>query len=194
MRANDDCIGSTIASVVELKSPNNPESKKPDLKEIEKLNAKSAIYRTVQKQHIRKLKGGCMWPALKSTLASAKKLESLIDKYSIKRIFLLFRCVYKHLQQLPWSVCQFVVSSPQSRTLTDFHCVGTFGPSQSIRGPRDVIYFPKAMTNSFHIFIGGVEKNSIRGVRGGVDFPAVFSHLSFQICHHETQLTCQWVV
>ena len=49
MRANDDCIGSTIASVVELKSPNNPESKKPDPKEIEKLNAKSAIYRTVQK-------------------------------------------------------------------------------------------------------------------------------------------------
>ena len=43
MRANDDCIGSTIASVVELKSPNNPESKKPDPKEIEKLNAKSAI-------------------------------------------------------------------------------------------------------------------------------------------------------
>ena len=49
MRANDDCIRSTIASVVELKSPNNPESKKPDPKEIEKLNAKSAIYRTVQK-------------------------------------------------------------------------------------------------------------------------------------------------
>ena len=93
MRANDDCIGSTIASVVELKSPNNPESKKSDPKEIEKLNAKSAIYRTVQKQHIRKLKGGRMWPALKSTLASAKKLESLIDKSSIKQILLLFRCV-----------------------------------------------------------------------------------------------------
>ena len=38
--------------------------------------------------------------------------------------------------------------------LSDFHCVGVSGPSQSVRGLWDVIYFLKAMmTDSFQISI-----------------------------------------
>ena len=40
-----------------------------------------------------------------------------------------------------------------SVTLSDFHCVGVSGALQSIRRPRDIIYFPTAaMTNSFHTY------------------------------------------
>ena len=38
-------------------------------------------------------------------------------------------------------------------TLSDFHCGGAFGLSQSVRGPRDVIYFLTALTNSLQTSI-----------------------------------------
>ena len=41
-------------------------------------------------------------------------------------------------------------------TLSDFHCVCVSGPLQNVRGPRDVIYFPKAITNSFRTSISKV--------------------------------------
>ena len=43
----------------------------------------------------------------------------------------------------------------QSFTLSDFHFVGVFGPLQSVRGPQDVIYFLKAMTNRLQFFRAG---------------------------------------
>ena len=55
-----------------------------------------------------------------------------------------------HLLHLPrwvgWLVTQLV-------KLSDFLCIGLAGPFQSVRGPRDVIYFLKAMTNSFQTLI-----------------------------------------
>ena len=33
--------------------------------------------------------------------------------------------------------------------LSDFHCVGVFGPSLSARGPLDVIFFLKAVTKNY---------------------------------------------
>ena len=37
-------------------------------------------------------------------------------------------------------------------TLSDFHFVGVSGPLQSVRRPQDMIYYLKAVTNSFCIF------------------------------------------
>ena len=41
-------------------------------------------------------------------------------------------------------------------TLSDFHCGGAYGLSQSVRGPRDVIYFLTALTNSLQTSISKV--------------------------------------
>ena len=38
-------------------------------------------------------------------------------------------------------------------TLSDFHCGGAFGLSQSVRGPQDVIYIMIAMTNGLQTSI-----------------------------------------
>ena len=43
-----------------------------------------------------------------------------------------------------------------SFTLADFHCVDVSGPLKSVRIPRNVICYPKAMTNSFQILISKV--------------------------------------
>ena len=67
----------------------------------------------------------------------------------------LFRCV-----SIPSTYPgEFV--HPSVRSLVphiDFHFIGVSGPWQNVPGPRDVVYFPKAMTNSFQIFFceGGV--------------------------------------
>ena len=55
----------------------------------------------------------------------------------------------KHIYVEPTPVPQSV---GRSLILSDFHCVGVSGLLRSVRRPRDVIYFPKAMTNSFASF------------------------------------------
>ena len=50
------------------------------------------------------------------------------------------------------------VTNIMSGTKLDFHCVCASGPSRSVHGPQDVIYFSKAMTNSFSTFIWGGKK------------------------------------
>ena len=42
--------------------------------------------------------------------------------------------------------------APPPVTLSDFHFVGVSGPLQSVRRPQDMIYYLKAVTNSFCIF------------------------------------------
>ena len=46
---------------------------------------------------------------------------------------------------------------------SDFHCVGVSGPLKSFRGPQDVIYFLKAITNSFQtdvIFVTSITSSA----------------------------------
>ena len=69
--------------------------------------------------------------------------------------------MHKNLEHLPRSV-RWLVS--WLLILSDFHCVGVFGPLQSARAPvdpdyrrpRDMIYFLKAKTNSFQTSISKV--------------------------------------
>ena len=90
-------------------------------------------------------------------------------------ILIIFRCVsisstYPGQWPVRWSVGWSV-------TLSDFHCVSVCGLSQSVRGPQYVMYFPKAMTNSFQIFIGGVKKPKLTRLAHllSFDFVCLFS-------------------
>ena len=55
----------------------------------------------------------------------------------------------KHLKNLPGASVGWLFSP----SLSDFHCVVVSRPLQSVRRPRFVICFLKAMTNSFHTSI-----------------------------------------
>ena len=73
--------------------------------------------------------------------------------------------VVKSLLALSLSVCHFVAwtvfrcvrwvgrSVDRLVTFSNFHCVSVSLPLQSVRGPREVINRPKAMTNSFQTSI-----------------------------------------
>ena len=57
-----------------------------------------------------------------------------------------------HTEASPAPSSSICPSVRQSRTLSDFHSV-TVWPSRSVRRPWDDIYFLKAMTNSFQIWV-----------------------------------------
>ena len=93
------------------------------------------------------------------SICLSSKQDSFENFISPIQLFLVvFRCISNS-----YSGQQVSQSVHRQGTEPDFHCVGASGLSETVHGTRDVIYFSKAMTDSFQTFIptwgGGSSQN-----------------------------------